>query len=67
MYPEHRQLAEENVADGAAAHAGHRGQQRETEDVHLLARGDQGAGCGEDGDAEPIEELDKRRHVPACS
>ena len=66
MHPEHRQIAEQHVADGATADAGGGAQQSKPEDVHLLARGDQGACCGKHGNSKPVEELDKRRHVPTC-
>jgi hypothetical protein len=60
LHPEHRQPPEQQVAHRAAADAGHRRQQREAEDVHLLARRDERTGRGEHRDAEPVERHEKR-------
>ncbi len=55
LHPEDGQPSEQQVAHRAAADAGYRRQQREAEDVHFLARSDESARRGKDGDAEPID------------
>src|SRR3954451_12370610 len=53
--PEHGQVSEQDVAERATADPGRRAHQCEAEDVHLLARGDERPGDGEDQDPEPVE------------
>src|SRR3546814_14520757 len=54
--PQDRMSVQDEVAYGAAANAGHGSEKNETDDVHLLARGDQCACNREDHDAERSEE-----------
>ena len=56
--------ADQQVPDGAAADPGERGQKREAERVHALARRHQRAGQGEDGNADGFEgDVLKEGHV----
>src|SRR3546814_4691399 len=54
--PQDRMSVQDEVAYGAAANAGHGSEKNETDDVHLIARGDQCACNREDHDAERSEE-----------
>src|SRR3546814_1562475 len=56
--PQDRMSVQDEVAYGAAANAGHGSEKNETDDVHLIARGDQCACNREDHDAEPVEQED---------
>src|SRR3546814_4955641 len=56
--PQDRMSVQDEVAYGAAANAGHGSEKNETDDVHLIARGDQCACNREDHDAEPVEQDD---------
>lgn len=63
--PEHRIAPEDQVADGAAADAGQRGHEDETDDVELRAAGRERAGQREDEDGGEIEKLGEG-HRGAC-
>src|SRR3546814_5849815 len=56
--PEDRMSVQDEVAYGVAANAGHGSETHESDDVHLIARGDQCACNREDHDAEPDEQED---------
>lgn len=58
--PAHRVVAEEDVADGAAAQGGEEGDEADAEQVHVAATGSEGAGHGfcTDGD-----QVDRGKHT----
>src|SRR5690606_478846 len=57
LYPEHRHV-ENEIAERAAADAGHARQEQEADDIELLARSRKRAGRGENRDAGIVEEDD---------
>ncbi|MOA32324.1 hypothetical protein D3C78_1535320 [compost metagenome] len=54
-HPEHRRPAQHEITHRAAANAGRGCEKQEADQVELLARGGERAGCGKDGDAGIIE------------
>ena len=61
-HPAYRNLAEQQVADRPAAHAGDDRDEPDADNVHLLAQAEQGAGNGEDRRADAREYDQGRMH-----
>ena len=53
--PEDRLNAQQHVTDGAATNARHAAEQGKADNIHLFARGDQGARYREHTETEPIQ------------